>query len=254
VNYSVYFFREDPFARRTASPFLAFTAALHVVYIVTLAVTFRHHPMASVFEVLSVVALALTLVYLVVEAVQRNRSTGVFILPLVVLAQLVSSIGIRPSAVMNPLFHDPLFAIHTGTVTLAYSAFLLAGSYGLMFHLMYRALRRKQFGRIFERFPSLDVLARMTMGATLVGFLCLTAAIVVGIVWAQRVVPDFYKDAKFLLTLLVWVVYGIALAGHHLARWDGRRVVSVALVGFALMLLSFAAVNLFLPSFHQFGG
>lgn len=251
VNYSVFFVRDDPFARRTATPFLVVTAAAHVLYVVLVSIAFEHHPMATVFEVLTFIALALTLVYLAVEVRQKNKSTGVFILPVVFILQLISSVWIDPHRTLNPLLRDPMFGVHTGSVALGYSAFFLSAVYGLMHHLLYRALRKKMFGLIFERLPSLDILTRMTMGAALVGFGFLTIAIIAGAVWASNQVPGFWRDAKFVLTIVVWLVYGATLVSHYVLKLTGRRVVFFALIAFAVMLLSILSTNLVLPGFHQ---
>ena len=254
VNYSVYFVRRDQFARKTATPFLFFTAAVQILYVGLLGARFQHHLMANIFEVLTIIALALTLVYLVVEIAHKNKALGVFILPLIFLAQLVASAWIKPVREINPILHDPLFGLHTGSIALAYSAFILSAVYGILFMLFYRALRRKSYGLIFERLPSLDVLARMTMGAALTGFLFLTVAIGFGVVWASRVASGFERDPKFLLTLLVWIVYGFTVLSHYLLRKSGRRVVFFSLTGFALLLLSFFALHFLIPTFHSFGG
>lgn len=254
VNYSVYFVRRDPFAQRTATPFLVIVAALQVAYVVLLGLSYRHHLMANIFEVFTVIALALTLVYLIVETAHKNKSMGVFVLPLIFLFQLVSSVWIHPGRSMNPILKDPLFGLHTGSIALAYSAFLVAAVYGVMYRVFYRALRAKRFGLIFERLPSLDVLARMTMGATTTGFAFLTLAIAFGVLWATRVAPEFGTDPKFLFTLAVWGVYGFAVAAHHLLHWAGRRVVSIALTGFVFLITSFLALRLFVVTFHEFGG
>jgi ABC-type uncharacterized transport system permease subunit len=254
VNYSVYFIRDDPFAKRTATPFLLSTAALHALYIGLLAAAYGHHPMANVFEVLTIIALALVLVYLTVEHRQKNKSTGVFILPAVFLLQLISAVWIQPSRDINPILKDTLFGLHTGSIALGYAAFFLSAVYGLMYVLLFRALRRKTFGLIFERLPSLDVLARMTMGAVLVGFIFLTFAMLFGAMWASGQIDGYWRDPKFVMTLLVWLVYGLSLVSHYLLKWTARRVVSVALMAFALMVFSILAVNLIFTSFHEFGG
>lgn len=254
VNYSVYFVRRDPFAHRTATPFLAVTGVLQAGYVVLLGVSYRHHLMANIFEVFTVIALALTVVYLIVETVHKNKSMGVFILPFIFLFQLISSIWIRPARTINPLLRDPLFGLHTGAIALAYSAFLLSAVYGIMYRAFYRALRAKRFGLIFERLPSLDVLARMTMGATTTGFIFLSFAILFGALWATRVAPGFLSDPKFLLTIVVWAVYAVAVVAHHILKWPGRRVVSVSLTGFVLLIAVFTALRLFLVTFHDFGG
>ncbi|MFH1279642.1 MAG: cytochrome c biogenesis protein CcsA [Candidatus Eisenbacteria bacterium] len=254
VNYSVYFVRRDPFAHRTATPFLVIIAVLQSFYVILLGVSYRHHLMANIFEVFTVIALALTLVYLIVETAHRNKSMGVFVLPLIFLFQLISSVWIRPGRSINPVLKDPLFGLHTGSIALAYSAFLLSAVYGVMYRVFYRALRAKRFGLIFERLPSLDVLARMTMGATTTGFVFLSFAVIFGALWAARVAPEFRTDPKFLLTLVVWAVYGFAVVCHHLLHWAGRRVVSISLTGFLLLIVSFLSLRLLLVTFHQFGG
>jgi len=254
VNYSVYFVRRDPFAQRTATPFLVVTIAFQVAYIVLLGIQFRHHLMANFFEVLTVIALSLSLVYLAIETVHKNKSMGVFILPIAFLAQLAASSWITPSRTIDPILRDPLFGFHTGSIALAYAAFLIAAVYGVMYLVFYRSIQSKRFGLIFERLPSLDVLARMTLGATAVGFLFLGLALLFGAAWAARIPFDFRSDPKFLLTLVVWVVYGVPLVGHYLLRWGERRNVSISLAAFLLALLSFASLNFLLPTFHDFGG
>ncbi len=254
VNYSVYFVRRDPFAQRTATPFLLFTTTLQAVYVGLLGAVYRHHLMASIFEVFSVIALALNAVYLIVETRHRNKSMGVFILPFSALLQLVSSAWISPSREIDPILRDPLFGFHTGSAAIAYSAFLVSAVYGAMYRAFYRALRARRFGLVFERLPSLEVLARMTLGAASVGFAFLSLAILFGAVWAARVVPSFWKDPKFLLTALVWIIYGAAIVSQRLLKQASNRTIAITLAGFLVMVVSFVSLHLFFPTFHEFGG
>jgi ABC-type uncharacterized transport system permease subunit len=211
--------------------------------------------MASLCETLSIVALALALVYLVIETWRKNRTTGVFVLPFAFILQLIAVIGIEPTREIKPILRDPLFGVHTGTATLGYAAFFVAAVYGVMHLLFHRALRRKNFGLLFERLTSLDVLARMNRGAMLVGFAILTLGVALGMIWAARAeIPDYWLDPKVLLTVLFWAVFGLALLAHYALRWPAKRVAWMSLLGFALMVMSTLAVNLLLPSWHRFGG
>ncbi len=254
VNYSVYFVRRDPFAQKTATPFLVFATGLQAVYVAALGIAFRHHLMASVFEVLAVIALALNAVYLIVETRHRNKSMGVFILPFSALFQLISSVWISPSREIDPILRDPLFGFHTGSAAVAYSAFLVSAVYGTMYRVFYRELRARRFGIVFERLPSLELLARMTLGAASVGFVFLTFAILFGAVWAARKFPSFWSDPKFLLTGLVWAFYGAAVVSQRLLRQSNNRTISITLAGFLVMVLSFVSLRLLVPTFHEFGG
>lgn len=251
--YCVYFFKRDSFTGNAGRPVLVLTAAAHVLYAGARAATYRHHPMASPGEVLSMVALALTLVYLVIESWRKNKSTGMFVLPFVFATQLISTIIIEPTPDLEPILKNPLFAWHTGTVTLGYAAFFLSAVYGVMYMLFHRALRRKKFGLIFERLPSLDKLAKLHRGATVVGFGFLTVAIVLGFVWAGDQIDRFWLDPKVALTAVVWLCYGLALMAHYLLRWPARRTVTLALVAFALLVAAWTLVKLLVASWHSFG-
>jgi ABC-type uncharacterized transport system permease subunit len=255
VLYLIFFAKRNKTAARLARPALAVAIAEHGIYSVLRALVYGHHPMASLFEALSIVALALAIVYLVIEIWRKNKTTGVFVLPFVVVVQSVSMIGIEPTREIQPILRDPFFGMHTGTATLGYAALFLAAVYAVMHQLFHRALRRKDFGLLFERLTSLDVLARMNRGSVLVGFAFLTLGLVFGVVWATRIgIPDYWADPKVLLTLLFWAVFGFALLAHYALRWASSKVAWISLAGFALMVLSTVALNVALSTWHSFGG
>jgi len=252
VNYLVHFVNpRNPFGK-ASTPVLFGTAVVHVVYCVLLGIRFDHHPMATVFEILCVVAAALACVYLLIELWRRSRSTGVFVVPFVLILQIASAIGIAPSKEINPLLHDTLFGIHTGSVALSYAAFFLCAIYAVMLLLFHRALRKKSFGLLFERLASLATLAKMNRGSALVGFVFLTVAIASGSAWAARAFEAGWLNPKVALTFVVWLVYGLALFFNYGLKWSNRRVAIATLVGFALLILSSSVVNAYLAGWHSF--
>ncbi|MBW2275940.1 MAG: cytochrome c biogenesis protein CcsA [Deltaproteobacteria bacterium] len=255
VLYLVLFVKRNKITAALATPALVLAIAEHAAYSVLRALVHAHHPMASLFEVLSIVALALAIVYLLIETWRKNKATGVFVLPFVVIVQAVSMIGIEPTLEIQPILRDPLFGMHTGTATLGYAGLFLAAVYAVMHLLFHRALRRKNFGLLFERLTSLDVLARMNRGAILVGFAFLSLGLVFGLIWAARVeIPDYWADPKVLLTLAFWAVFGFAILAQYVLRWASSRVAWISLVGFVLMVVSTVVVNVLLSSWHRFGG
>jgi HemX protein len=123
--------------------------------------------------------------------------------------------------------------------------------HGLLFLLLYHQLKSHRFGLIWRRLPSLELLASMSLRAAVLGLVFLTVTIVIGVLWATQRFPGFYGDSKFIMTLLVWFVYGIGIALHYWLGWSGRQTIFLSLVGFVLMVISMA-VRLWLPSFHGF--
>lgn len=253
VNYLVYFVRRDPFAERTCSPFLLVAFTLHVGFFALRAAYFHRYPIASMPEMISAVALAVTGVYLYVERIQRSKVTGVFIVGLVLLVQLVGSTLLQHAGPPNPKLADNrLYGLHTMAAVLGHSAFAVGAVYAAMYVLLYRALKRKRFGLMFERLPSLDTLANMGFGATLLGWGLLTITILFGLVMSRELTSPAYRDPHTLAAIAVWLVYGGALLAYFLLGWRGARVISLTLVGFAFAVLAILGAAVW-PSIHSFG-
>jgi HemX protein len=254
ANYATFFVRREPFAERTCTPLLVATIAVHLVFLLTRYVYLGRYPIASVPEVLTFVAFAVAAIYVYVERVTASKATGVFLVSMAGILQLIASTfiahGASPEAPL--LYRTSVWHTHTSLAVLGYSAFAVGAVYGLMFVLLYRALKQKRFGIVFERLPSLDVLASMGMGAALLGWVLLTAAIVLGVVMSFRLVPDFYYDPKVISSMVAWTAYALSIGAYFLLGWRGARTVYVSLVAFSIALLTMLGSALPWSSFHVF--
>lgn len=253
IAYGLVFFTDQPLARRLATPLLAGTALFHFAYLVAVTVRWGQFPAVTVSQALSVVALAVAVVYLVVEWHGRERSTGLWLVSLVFLFQLLASLLRTPVPPDREIFHSALFASHVSLALLGYAAFVIAAGYGFLFLELYRELKGDRFSTFFNKLPPLEALERMMNGALIVGFLTLTGAVASGIVWAEQNFPGrWLHDPKILITFGVWVLYGAALLLRRLRRWHGRQTAVASLAGLGAILFSLLAVNLFFSDFHGF--
>lgn len=254
ANYSVYFVRRDPFAERTCTPFLLATVFIHLVSLLARYLHFDRYPIASLPEVLTVIAFAVAAVYLYVERVTRSKATGAFLIAMAGALQLAASTLLaHMPAVETSLLHEAtLWWLHTTLAILGYSGFAVGAVYGLMFVLLYRALKNKKFGIIFERLPSLDTLATMGMGAALLGWMFLTAAIVVGVFMSFELVPSFYSDPKVISSGVAWLAYALAVGGYFVLGWRGARTVYLSLFAFSIAVITMVGSALPWGSFHVF--
>ena len=252
VNYLVYLMRRDPFSERTCTPFLVGVFVVHVAYFVMLSLHRARAPIANMPDAISAVALSVAGVYLYVERVQRSKVTGSFQLAMVVLLQLIASTlmqhGVPPSTEVTA--HSS-YSLHTIAAVLAHSAFVVGAVYALMYVHMYRALKRKKFGVIFERLPPLDTLASMGFGATLLGWILLTASIAGGMFLSHSIAEQVYQDPYALAATGVWVVYGVVLLGYFGFGWRGARAVYLALVGFICAVVTISGAAIW-PMLHRF--
>jgi ABC-type transport system involved in cytochrome c biogenesis permease subunit len=67
-----------------------------------------------------------------------------------------------------------------------------------------------------------------------------------------RIEGNFLTDPKFLITVGLWLLYGVCLGGRYMLKWANRTLATVSVVGFALLLSSSLLVTLVLRSFHDF--
>jgi ABC-type uncharacterized transport system permease subunit len=207
-----------------------------------------------VSQALSVVAFAVAIIYLFLEWLGGERATGLWLVGQVLIFQLLAAVLHEPQPPRRELFEHPLFGIHVFLALLGYAAFAVAASYGFLFLRLYRELKAGKFSVFFGKLPPLEVLERMMSGALMVGFVALTGAVAAGVVWAREVLPpgEWLGDVKIVATLVTWALYAGALLLRRMRRWQGREVAIASLAGFATVLFSLFAVNLWFSDFHSF--
>lgn len=258
LGYLVVFLESPDWARPWSTRVTLGTTGLHLAYLVLLTIAFRHVPVANAWEGFTFVAFAMAVIYLTLEWRWKDKATGIFLMVPVLFFQVLSSAFVTHTREVDEILRSPLFGVHVTAALLGYVALSVAAVYGAMYILLYRELKKHRVGLIFRRLPNLETLSRLNMGALLFGWIALTLAIVWGTIWAWGLVSSglldggFYTDPKFLLTLVLWILYGVTLGGRYLFRWPNRQLAYLSMVAFVLMVGSSLAVNLFLPSFHQF--
>jgi ABC-type uncharacterized transport system permease subunit len=252
LAYLVDFFRDDPLAEKAAWPLLVLVVALHATYLALRTSLYEHIPLASMFEVMTVVAFAVAVVYLYVEYRTKTHKTGMFLITFSFVFQTISSAFIKTTGDFPVILRSPLFGIHTGSAVIGYTAFAVSAIYGVLYLLLYHDLKASRFGVFYQRLPSLDILAKMSLRAAVFGVVFLTSTILFGAIWASQKFPNFYEDPKFIMTLVVWSIYVLGILLHYGRGWAGKRTVYFSLFGFALIVFSMIAARYWLPSFHGF--
>ncbi len=251
--YGMYFFRDDPFAEKYMSPMLKITVSIHFVEIVLRGIYFSHYPLASIAEAFSVIALAAVSIYIYLEFRLKVKTTGYFILVFVFFMQLFSSAFISFTHDIPDILHNPLFSFHSSAAVLGYSGFAISFLYSLMYLLLFHDIKTRRFGVIYSRLPSLEVLSGLNYNSALIGFSCLSLAIVIGTFWSHKIFGSLVNlDPKILVAYATWVIYGLELFGGKIFQWSNKRLAYLSVSGFVFILFSMVAVNLFLTSFHEF--
>ncbi|HEY6192916.1 MAG TPA: cytochrome c biogenesis protein CcsA [Bacteroidota bacterium] len=251
--YARAFFSNIKPAERLRTPLLFTTLAVHALYITLRTAEFNHPPITSVFEILSLIAFTVAFVYSYIELRLKIKSTGYFILILPFFFQLASSIFIREVTSVPPILQSNLLGVHVSSALLGYAAITISAVYGFLYLMLYHDIKSSRFGVIYQRLPNLETLERMSVTATVFGFILLTIAIVVGLIWLPRISGGVsYADPKLFGTMGIWLIYAIGLTAKRLKGWQGRKMMVLSMFGFATAMFSMTFINVFLSSFHKF--
>jgi ABC-type transport system involved in cytochrome c biogenesis permease subunit len=203
----------------------------------------------------------LTLSYLYLELTTEERAMGVFILPIIVLLQIIPVVhpGVENK---DPILDSPWFWVHVSSLLFAYASFALAGMLGLVYMLQFKQIKKKHLGYFYTRLPSLQIVDDMNSRAVTVGWLFLTIGVVAGVIWAAQartLVPGdpnlqlmSLADPKVFIAVLTWAVYSFAVFARRTLGWSGRRAAWLSAVGFGIVLLNFLPVTYFVTTSHTF--
>jgi ABC-type uncharacterized transport system permease subunit len=235
-------------------------AVIHALYIGIYTISTGHELLTTASEMFSLVAFTLIMTYIIVELRPSGTKVGTGLMVMVVafVFQLFSSLVTRPvTGVTNPIFLDPTFNAHVTTIVFGYAALTLSTIYGSLYLLLYRAMKRNEFGAVFNQLPSLSRLERYGVRSLVVGFIFLTLSIIFGVVLLKKSFSSseaalYLQDPKTIATLLVWLVFGVTLVVRSLWHLEGRKVVVIWMSGYVLTLISTTIVNAFGTEYHRF--
>ncbi|MGE0041783.1 MAG: inner membrane protein YpjD [Vicinamibacterales bacterium] len=260
--YAVHFAGRQPGPGRAATALLGAGALAHSFVIGMQTMEVGHVPFVGTTQAISTFVWLLVLAYLYTEVSTEERGLGIFVLPLIVAAQLLPAVlepGLEPR---SPILESPLFWLHVSSMLFAYASFGLAAVIGVTYVLQFKEIKAKHLGYFYTRLPSLQSLDVMNQRAVFIGWVLLTIGIAMGGIWAvqvQSILPGDARvnamsigDPKIFVAIISWLVYTFQLVARRTLGWRGRRGAYMSLVGFAIVLLNFVPVSYFLTESHNF--
>jgi cytochrome c-type biogenesis protein CcsB len=212
-----------------------------------------HTPITNLHESLSFFALATVGVFIICERKFRVFILGSFVTP-VALVLLIASMGF-PSDIgpLNPALKSRWLAVHTTFAFAGYAAFAVSFGASIMYLIQQRLLKRKKFGEMYRKLPSLDLLDEISYRCLTFGFPLLTFAIITGAIWAESAWGTYWSwDPKETWSLITWFIYAALLHGRLTTGWRGKKAAMLSILGFFVLLFTFLGVNLFLTGLHAY--
>jgi cytochrome c-type biogenesis protein CcsB len=251
IGYFVYLLRDREAIHRVSWGILCAGAIFHGGAILLRSLSMGYLAVTSVQEALSFFAWVFVVTYLLIQLRLQLRILGSFVSPLAVVFMLLSSLLPTHIIPKSGVFQSGWVIVHVTTLFLANALFALAFGVGIMYLLQERYIKRKNFGYLYSRLPSLERLDRINYICLIIGFPLMTAGLVTGFAYASAVWRSPWNwDPKEIFALITWCIYAILLHERLAVGWRGRKAAWLAIFGFSAVLTTFLGVNLFLKGHH----
>lgn len=219
--------------------------AAHTAQLALGVATDGHLPLYGLHEVAAFLSWALVLYFLIAQTRYPTGALAALLFPVALGLEVVSAIAPVIDRTPSSLATSPVFfSVHAGLVLLAYAAFVLMFLAGLLYIAQERELKRKRFGAIFHRLPSLDTCDAIGSRSLAVGFVLLTLGIVTGMLWSRALLGVYWRGGRTeIVAVCTWLVYLFLVHYRLTAGWRGRRAALISIVGFGLVLISLVLVR-----------
>jgi ABC-type uncharacterized transport system permease subunit len=209
-------------------------------------------PYHDLYGSMSLFGWLLAVTYLGLELYHRQRSVGAFVLPFILVFFLAAHLA-PADRLSLPAAHGAMFAFHVTLSILAYAAFALSFVLSLIFLGEERLLRRHKVGGVVWRLPPLELLAQMSQSSVLVGLVSIAIGTALGFVTVDMLEGQHsYFDPKYVITVLLLVMYAVYFFLARTAAWRGARASKLCVFNFVIVILNFTVVGFFLSHSHRY--
>ncbi len=252
VGYLVYLLKDREVLHRISWSILLVGALFHGAALAMRAIGTKHFPIDSIQEAISLFAWVFVVTYLVIQLKLRLRILGSFVSPLAVIFMISSRLLPTHEILRNGSSGSGWLIAHVASIFLANALFAMLFSLGVMYLLQERRIKKKNFGLLYERLPSLERIDSIAHVCLMSGFPLMTAGLITGFVYASMVWRSPWNwDPKEVLSVVTWLIYAILVHERLAVGWRGRRAAWLAIIGFCATVLTFVLANLLLAGHHS---
>ena len=210
--------------------------ALHAFLIVNSALRFGRIPLIGMHDTLGFLAFSIGAVYLI-AAWNRERDLFSYLtVPLILLFLAGSAVSPPVTGGLPPVLKTIWFELHVILSFVSYALFAIGAVFGLL------SLRGNDVHAESSQYRSL-----------LLGYALFSLAMIFGGIWAFLAWGTYWLwTPKELWTTIVWFFYSLYLHARLVRGWTGSRIAWMGIIGFIIVLFTYAGVGLLMKSSHDF--
>ena len=210
----------------------------------------RSFPITHLSDIFLTLSFMIGVGYFVIEKILHSQNLGFIVIGCIFILNVCSHFFSNLHDFTSIFSSSTLLASHITFAIIAYSIFIFGAIFGLLYLLLFHVLKKRKFGMIYAKFPSLEILDEINYKSSIIGFIVLTLALIIGYIWKSLIHDqNFTLDVKIYITLLIWCFFGIHIVTLNLNSPKKRAYLS--LVGSGLLLLSII-IGIFIKKLYHF--
>ncbi|MHC4840500.1 MAG: cytochrome c biogenesis protein CcsA [Planctomycetota bacterium] len=202
-------------------------------------------PLQSLFGIISLTALFISLAYFVIQRSRKMPALASFAFPAVALLFLAAmAVGASATRESSEPISSPLLIVHIVSIALAFGMFFLATVAAVMFLILESSLKKRKDPEYLRSFPPLEALRSLVNKAVLSGLPLLTFGLLLGFFALPAVDwSGIHHNPKIVTSLTLWLILGLVTVARKVGWLHGRRHYYMVLVGFLFLLFTYVGLG-----------
>jgi len=210
---------------------------LHALLIAQTTAQYGRIPLIGMRETLGFLSLAIGVVYVIAGWNRKRDLFSYLSVPLILFFLLASFISpLSMPGPLPPVLRTIWFELHVVLSFVSYALFGLGAVFGVL--------------TLYRDEPSAEMNQYLSI---LLGYVVFSIAMIFGGIWAYYAWGTYWLwTPKELWTTIVWFTYSLYLHMRLVRGWTGPKVIWMGIIGFAVVLFTYAGVGLLMKSSHEF--
>lgn len=230
---------------------LAAGFVFHFTAMIQRGLSLNRCPIDNLYEATAFFMWTIVGTYLVAGLWPRLRFIGAFAAPMLFAVGVFALFPGLDQQNEEPRFVNGPVSLHAAMILLGYGAFGIASVSAVMYLTQEHNLKFRKVLAIQSLLPSIQRLEKVNTRLLLAGLILLTIGLgMAPLLVGEHGPREVYTDAKFLWSVLVWLMYCVLVVLHWRGRLNGHRLAWGSAGAFVFVMLTFWGTNL-LSRLHQ---
>lgn len=203
-------------------------------------------PSNTLSELLKILSMSMVAVYLLLYLKFKRPLLAMFILPVVIIIG-ISTFGLQNIQLSQSASHSFWLYLHLPFTIIGSALFMVSAIAGLMYVMQERQLKKKHFGKIFHRFPPLNVMNQLNLVTLIIGFAFFTVGLITGVIWGLiEWNGALVLTPKLIFAFITWCIFGAIISIKHTKGFSPTGTAVWSIIGFLSIIVTYFGVALFL--------